>query len=179
MELGFTQCASDPCVFTRAKDVRGERQQLTLGCYVDHLFTLYTYDGDGSLYAQFVDVLTSRWNVEDEGPVSDLLNVDITATDSHVLLTQANHIAHLVSAFLPEGVPLAFHKTRAPASETLPKLVEHALLTRKDRGVDPKLFSSYQSLVGALLHCSTQTRPDVAYAVGMLCRAMSCPTEEC
>eukprot|EP00965_Chrysotila_dentata_P089162 2944299-Pleurochrysis_carterae.AAC.1 len=32
------------------------------------------------------------------------------------------------------------------------------------------------SLVGALLYCSTQTRPDVAYAVGMLCRAMSCPT---
>eukprot|EP00965_Chrysotila_dentata_P007619 248235-Pleurochrysis_carterae.AAC.1 len=34
------------------------------------------------------------------------------------------------------------------------------------------------SLVGALLYCSTQTRPDVAYAVGMLCRAMSCPTPE-
>eukprot|EP00965_Chrysotila_dentata_P103169 3406205-Pleurochrysis_carterae.AAC.1 len=32
------------------------------------------------------------------------------------------------------------------------------------------------SLVGALLYCSTQMRPDVAYAVGMLCRAMSCPT---
>eukprot|EP00965_Chrysotila_dentata_P023735 786529-Pleurochrysis_carterae.AAC.1 len=32
------------------------------------------------------------------------------------------------------------------------------------------------SLVGALLYCSTQTRPDVAYSVGMLCRAMSCPT---
>eukprot|EP00965_Chrysotila_dentata_P080088 2642510-Pleurochrysis_carterae.AAC.1 len=39
----------------------------------------------------------------------------------------------------------------------------------------PDLRSSYQSLVGALLYCSTQTRPDVAYAVGMLCRTMSCP----
>eukprot|EP00965_Chrysotila_dentata_P239191 6202953-Pleurochrysis_carterae.AAC.2 len=34
------------------------------------------------------------------------------------------------------------------------------------------------SLVGALLYCSTQTQPDIAFAVGMLCRAMSCPTEQ-
>eukprot|EP00965_Chrysotila_dentata_P235981 6201074-Pleurochrysis_carterae.AAC.1 len=30
----------------------------------------------------------------------------------------------------------------------------------------------------ALLYCSTQTRPDIAFAVGMLCRAMSCPTAQ-
>eukprot|EP00965_Chrysotila_dentata_P166267 5489172-Pleurochrysis_carterae.AAC.2 len=37
---------------------------------------------------------------------------------------------------------------------------------------------SYRPLVGALLYYSTQTRRDVAYAVGMLCRAMSCFTNE-
>ena len=35
----------------------------------------------------------------------------------------------------------------------------------------------YQSLVGALLYCATQMRPDVAYAVGMCCRCMSRPTD--
>ena len=44
--------------------------------------------------------------------------------------------------------------------------------------VDPALLRRYQALVGALLYCATNTRPDVAYAVAMLCRAMSCPTEE-
>ena len=44
--------------------------------------------------------------------------------------------------------------------------------------VDPQLNRRYQSLVGALLYCSGNTRPDVAFAVAMLCRAMSRPTPE-
>eukprot|EP00965_Chrysotila_dentata_P023306 772019-Pleurochrysis_carterae.AAC.8 len=44
--------------------------------------------------------------------------------------------------------------------------------------MDSALLADYQSLVGALLYCSTQTRPKVAYAVSMLCRAMSCPADE-
>ena len=41
---------------------------------------------------------------------------------------------------------------------------------------DPALLRRYQSLVGALLYCATNTRPDVAFSVSMLCRAMSKPT---
>eukprot|EP00965_Chrysotila_dentata_P186146 6146089-Pleurochrysis_carterae.AAC.1 len=114
IEFGFTQCKSDPCVFTMTKRVGGELHRLTLGCFVDDLFTLYSHDGDGSLYASFVEALTTRWNVEDEGPVSDLLNVDISSDATSVTLKQEKYIAHLVTTFLPEGVPLSFHKTRSP-----------------------------------------------------------------
>ena len=34
----------------------------------------------------------------------------------------------------------------------------------------------FQSITGALLYCATQTRPDIAYSVGMLARAMGKPT---
>eukprot|EP00965_Chrysotila_dentata_P173725 5735099-Pleurochrysis_carterae.AAC.1 len=68
IEFGFTQCDSDPCVFTLTKRVDGTLQRLVLGCYVDDLFTLYTHDGPTSLYAEFVNALTTWWNVEDEGP---------------------------------------------------------------------------------------------------------------
>ena len=44
--------------------------------------------------------------------------------------------------------------------------------------VDPTLLKRYQSLVGALLYCAGNTRPDVSFAVGLLCRAMSRPTPE-
>eukprot|EP00965_Chrysotila_dentata_P193873 6176015-Pleurochrysis_carterae.AAC.1 len=70
------------------------------------------------------------------------------------------------------------NKNHAPASDDLPKLVDAALASKADSPPPPDLLRSYQSLVCALLYCSTQTRPDVAYAVGMLCRAMGCPTPE-
>jgi len=44
--------------------------------------------------------------------------------------------------------------------------------------IDAEFLRRYQSLVGALLYCSGNTRPDVAFAVGMLCRAMSKPTHD-
>ena len=47
-----------------------------------------------------------------------------------------------------------------------------------DAEIDAEFLRRYQSLVGALLYCSGNTRPDVAFAVGMLCRAMSKPTKE-
>ena len=37
---------------------------------------------------------------------------------------------------------------------------------------DAVLLRNYQSICGALLYASTNTRPDIAFATGMLCRAM-------
>ena len=61
-----------------------------------------------------------------------------------------------------------------PADATLPQYVADAI----EISSDAALVRKYQSLVGALLYCSTNTRPDVAYAVGMLCRSMARPTPE-
>jgi hypothetical protein len=62
-----------------------------------------------------------------------------------------------------------------PCDDALPREVAEAL-TQDVESVDPVLLKQYQSIVGALLYCATQTRPDVAYSVGMLCRAMGKPT---
>eukprot|EP00965_Chrysotila_dentata_P002519 81550-Pleurochrysis_carterae.AAC.3 len=176
-EWRFTQCASDPCVFTLTKDVDGISQRLIFGCYVEDLFTLYSqHDGVGSLYHRFTSDLASRWNVENEEPISDLLTVDISADADCVTLWQEKCITHLVETYLPDGVPLSFHKTQAAAADDLPSLVNDALRTKPERTIDDTARQAYQALVGALLYCSIQTRPDVAYAVGLLCRAMSCPT---
>eukprot|EP00965_Chrysotila_dentata_P155542 5139394-Pleurochrysis_carterae.AAC.1 len=140
-----------------SRDVDGITHRLILDCYVDDLFTLYSHDGSGSLYEDFTSALAARWNVEDEGPISDLLNVDISYNTDHVSLGQQKYIEHLVETYLPDGVPLSFHKTQAPASEELPARVDKALRTKHERDVQPADKQAYQSLVGALLYCSTQT----------------------
>eukprot|EP00965_Chrysotila_dentata_P258452 6213222-Pleurochrysis_carterae.AAC.4 len=101
-------------------------------------------DGPGSLYESFTSDLAARWNVEDEGPVSDLLNVDISRDADHVLLQQHKYIAHLVDTYVPDGVPASFHKSQAPASEDLPSLVEAALAAKAGgSNSPPELRSSY------------------------------------
>eukprot|EP00965_Chrysotila_dentata_P015527 513716-Pleurochrysis_carterae.AAC.1 len=95
LDFGFKQGESDPCVFTMTRTVDKVEQRVTLGCYVDDLFTLYSDDGPGSLYDDFVRALALRWNVEDEGPVSDLRNVDISVDGSCIILRQEKYIAHL------------------------------------------------------------------------------------
>ena len=65
---------------------------------------------------------------------------------------------------------------KVPCDKDLPAEVNLALLATAPP--EPELLHRYQSICGALLYASTNTRPDVAFATGMLCRAMGRPTPE-
>eukprot|EP00965_Chrysotila_dentata_P046223 1536479-Pleurochrysis_carterae.AAC.6 len=88
------------------------------------------------------------------------------------------YVTRRVEMYLSDGMPLSFHKSQGPAAKELRALVNDALRTKPERDVDAAERQAYQSLVSALLYCSTQTRLDVAYSVGLLCCALSCPTPE-
>ena len=135
---------------------------------------LYSHDDEYSLYHQFTADLQKRWAVEDEGDVSDLLGIDINVEDHHVCLRQETYISRLGSEFFPDGTPPSMQKNTVPSLPDLPQLVLEAVDSSAE--IDPILLKRYQSLVGALLYCATNTRPDVAFSVGMLCRAISRPT---
>jgi len=99
--LGFRQCEADNCVFsmTAAGDA------LYVGCYVDDLFILYLKDGADSLYASFTHKLTQRWEVEDEGEVTDLLNIEISRQGASITLRQTAYIDKLTKEWFPHGPP--------------------------------------------------------------------------
>eukprot|EP00965_Chrysotila_dentata_P236432 6201307-Pleurochrysis_carterae.AAC.1 len=114
------------------------------------------------------------------------LTLTLLRTRTSDNLKQEKYISNLVETYLPDRGPLSFHKSQAPAADNLPMLVADALRTKPERAIDDKEWQTYQTLVGDLLYCSTQMRPDVAYcwtqmrpdvayAVVLLYRAMSCP----
>ena len=83
VKLGFEQLDADPCVLIKRRskasgDPRAET--VIIGCYVDDLFVLYSHDDNKSLYHEFTTSLTTAWKAEDEGEVTDLLNVEISST---------------------------------------------------------------------------------------------------
>jgi hypothetical protein len=171
--LGFRQCEADNCVF--AMTTAGDA--LYVGCYVDDLFILYLQDGADSLYASFTHKLAQRWEVEDEGEVADLLNIEISRQGASVTLRQTAYIDKLTKEWFPEGPPAHVQLNSVPHPENIRELVIHAT-GEGAAPADPTLINKYRKLVGALLYAATSTRPDIAYATSMLCRAMSKPTDE-
>ena len=156
---GLKACESDPCVFMRRETVQtpqGPREDILLvGCYVDDLFILYNSDDEHSLYRRFTSDLQQRWSVDDEGEVSDLLNVEIHRDDGGVELKQTSYIEKLVKEWLPDGTPATIHINSAPHTESLPDLVLQALSSVEP--VETDLLRRYQSLVGSLLLCAFHT----------------------
>ena len=179
-QWGLRQCDADNCVFQLSAEVdtpTGKRRDtLLVGCYVDDLFVLYNSSDEHSLYARFVRDLQARWDVDDEGEVTDLLNIEISRTDSAVTLRQTAYIEKLAAAWFDDGPPAHMHSNSAPHTDELPQLVLDAVSAISPP--DPQLLNRYRSLVGSLLYAATNTRPDVAYAVGMLCRAMAKPSPQ-
>ena len=82
----------------------------------------------------------------------------------------------MVRQWLPDGVPAHIQANSTPHTQDLPALVLDAVSCTDP--VDHDLLRRYQSIVGGLLYAATNTRPDVAYAVGLLCRAMAKPSQE-
>jgi|EP00966_Prymnesium_polylepis_P128039 hypothetical protein len=76
----------------------------------------------------------------------------------------------------PDGVPSKIQSNATPCSKDLEELALEAI--QLVEAPDAQLLRQYESIVGGLLYCSTNTRPDIAFSCGMLCRAMSKPIPE-
>ena len=115
--------------------------------------------------------------MKDEGEVTDLLNFEISRQGASVTLRQTAYIDKLTKEWFPHGAPAHVQLISVPHPEDIRELVIHAT-GEGAPPADPTLINKYRKLVGALLYAATSTRPDIAYATSMLCRAMSKPTNE-
>ena len=164
------------------------KETFAVGVYVDNLQLVHSVpiDEDGnaadpdSYLARFLTVLRTDWDVVDEGPMHDLLGMECeTQQDGSVSLHQSKYIKKLLARYLSHGPPTRAKPDTLPYSDLIHSNVEAALQLKEEHGVvHPELVTPFQQRCGSYLYLVTSTRPDLAYPVTQLCRAMSCPTPE-
>ena len=161
LKFGFTQTHSDQSVFTLERTMEtpdGPRlERIHVGVYVDDLAVVYSHDDKHSLYRTFLAALEKRWKVEDEGELTDLLGIEFTRGDKTVELRQTKYIEKLSEHSSRTECRLRPSRTKSRATAICrPREPRASSPTRRPT---PSCYASYQSICGALLYASTNTRP--------------------
>ena len=179
IEQGFKALDdSDSCVFTRE---HADGEILKIGVYVDNHQIVHSVpldsDGrgpDGCAYNAFMDALAADWDVTDEGPMEDLLGIEIDyLPDGSIKLHQTAYIRKLLERF-DVGHNKLGASSKLPYSPTFLQSVADALSL--PAGSHPELLRPLQEIVGCLMYAATSTRPDIAFAVQYLFRCLQRPS---
>ncbi len=166
IKMGLTRLESDHCVFMGLAE--GPRKEVLVLVYVDDLLIT---GRNSSAISLVKSGLQSSFNLKDMGSVKFFLGVRISRDrpNQTITLYQDTYIQKVLERFsLSECRP-----TKTPIS------VGHNLQQAHD-GLqqDSQLGKQYQMLIGSAMYTMLQTRPDIAYVVGVLSRFAHCPTME-
>ncbi|KAI2507770.1 hypothetical protein MHU86_6666 [Fragilaria crotonensis] len=154
-EEGFKACANDPCLLYK--------DTIMVVLYVDDLGIAYRDQSD--LDKLFANLEAKNLSFTREGTFTDFLGINFTrdATNGTLTLTQKGLIQKIKEA---TGMSDSNYNWTPAAQAAL--------------GIDPDgppmtETWSYRSIVGMLLYLSTNTRPDIAFAVSQVARFCHSP----
>jgi len=163
-QYGFTPSRADPCIFIRYRS--DGTWQCILLIYVDDVLTAArTLEEARELEAQLAD----RFELRALGPAAHFVGMKVmrdrtrrTLTLSLAAMTRRLIEEYGLSDCKPKAIPM---DPGAPLHKLAPG----------DEPLSPDY--SYPALVGSLLYLSLTTRPDIAFAVGVLTRFTSAPSK--
>ena len=161
--LGYRRCRSDTCLYYK-KSRTGRNMYIMT--FVDDIIPIYDAD-DESEYIDDRDRMMKEYKMKDLGDAEWLLGMKVTrdVENRYLSVTQGSYIRDVLSRFGMEDAKPA----RTPASGYKLSLADcNADCTQADRDL-------YMSMVGSLMYAAVSTRPDIAHAVGMVCRYMQNP----
>ena len=157
-EIGFRQSVADPGLFLRTEP-DGTTTYLLV-----HVDDMLVATATQAAVQRLVSQLNAQFKVKDLGAASVFLGMEIHREPHKITLTQTQYINQLIERF---GL-----QTAAP--KDTPMSVSTRLVLDMEQ---PITAHPYRELVGALLYLATNTRPDIAHALGVLSRHMHHPTD--
>ena len=167
--LHFKSCVTDPCLYFRWHD--GQLNLILV--YVDDIIIA---SKDECYIDEIKAAFTARFDMTDCGELKHYLNVRITRTGEYIAMDQ--------TAFC-DSILEKFASWMGPATKTrkypLPGDASDRLFQGRDEDLCEEQWEyvrnfPYKQIVGAVLYLAMHTRPDIAYAVGVLARHASNPT---
>ena len=158
LSIGFTRCESDHCLFLRGT--------LWVLIYVDDLILAApTMDEINAFKADIM----AAFPCKDLGPVSYFLGVKITRDrrSRSITLSQGSYIKKILTEF-------GMSECR---SAKTPLQKQHNLQSSSPADLlDTEQTNQYARLVGYVMYAATQTRSDLSFSVGLLCRFLAHPS---
>jgi hypothetical protein len=157
LSRGFKRGLEDPCIYIQHDN--SSNIALILGVYVDDIFIGCRKAYVSKLFAE-KSALCRRFEMEDLGEVNWMLKMKINVDHKAGIVTIAQ--GHYVRAILER-----FNMTECKLSST-PVEANNNLTQVTDNS--PDFHGEYLEAIGSLMYLMNGTRPDIAYAVGLLSR---------
>jgi hypothetical protein len=110
-------------------------------------------------------LLESNFDMKDLGKANVILGIKIIRKDGCISLNQSHYVENILKRY--------GHMDKKPASTPIDPSIK--LMKNTGRSYDQ---IQYASVIGSLMYAMHCTRPDIAYAVGILCRFTSNPGKE-
>ncbi|CAN0825128.1 Retrovirus-related Pol polyprotein from transposon TNT 1-94 [Linum grandiflorum] len=158
LNLGFEQSKADYSMYVYKKDAA----QVIALIYVDDVILT---GNDETFISKVKSQLDEEFSIKDLGPLKYFLGIEVTRTIEGVTLNQRKYALDILQDSgmedsKPSSFPMEQHHTLGSASTPL----------QEDEG-------RYRRLVGRLLYLMI-TRPDIQYAVNLLCQFVNAPKQE-
>ncbi|UYV65815.1 hypothetical protein LAZ67_3005531 [Cordylochernes scorpioides] len=151
-EIGFQRNPIDPSIY----EVELEERRIILSIYVDDIFAI---SENQAARNKCRELLNSSFEVKYLGPISHMLGVSFKKSeDGSMTLSQSNYIEELLQRF----------RLQEAKGVSTPLETNLDLRVRKNGNSNERF--PYRELIGGLSYLSQRTRPDIAYAVGILSR---------
>jgi hypothetical protein len=159
LEFGFKQSEADPCMFYK----RAGNILLIIVIYVDDGLIV----GPRDMVDEIKVYLFDKFKMRDLGEAKKFLSIEITRSDGFISINQRDYIDKIIQKFGIGGSKIRRTPLNAGTKEMVPKSEE-------------ELFGDinlYQQAVGSLLYLANGTRPDIAFAVGLMSRRLISPSK--
>lgn len=164
LKEGYENNPICPCVFIR-KTISGF---VIIAVYVDDLNII----GTTKEIKEAREYLKKEFEMKDLGKTRFCLGLQIEYTKNGILVHQSNYTERVLKRFnMDKANPLS-----TPMMGRTLNIEKDPFRPKEDNEKDLGSEVPYLSAIGALMYLANCTRPDIAFAVNLLARFSSCPT---